>query len=101
MRTTHTLLTNKTTPLTPLPLGGGWEEAPNNHEKQGILEDRDSGHRNSADGTDNYARSERLRHVAQANGELRIENEKALSLLSAFFITFLVKTKNYAYICER
>ena len=37
------------------------------YEEQGILEDGDTDHRDGADGTDDYAGSERLRHVAQAS----------------------------------
>ena len=37
------------------------------YEEQGILEDGDTDHRDGADGTGNYAGSERLRSVAQAS----------------------------------
>ena len=44
------------------------------YEEQGILEDGDTDHRDGADSTDDNTGSERLRYVAHANGELRIEN---------------------------
>ena len=50
------------------------------HEKQGILEDRDSGHRNSADGTDNNARSYEL-YVERKSAE---ETQRFFSFLHPY-----------------
>ena len=49
------------------------------YEEQGILEDGDSDHRDGADGTDDYAGSERLREP------LRREEGRAISLFLLFF----------------
>ena len=60
------------------------------YEEQGILEDGDTDHRDSADGTGNYAGRERLREP------LREEKKEELSVFSFFF--FLSRnelTKNF------